>query len=539
MRIILDNNLKQTISKVQIVSFDIFDTLLLRPFIQPSDVFAYISKYTDKPHFLDNRIKAEKQAKILKLARDKKQDCTIDDIYALMPDFQALKDVEIDFEKSIAVANKETLEILNYAKSIGKKIFLISDMYLSANIIKDMLRKANIDGYDEIFVSSEIGKSKAGKDLYKYILDKYQINPTNLLHIGDNPVSDVEIPKKLGIQTHYYKPPVLDFFENSNNAGLRSFYTKNKQNPILSLILGLRIINSLNNNQDYWFNFGFNYAAPLSVSTTLNAIDTANKENLSDLFFISRDEYFPNEIYPILKGNCQAKNHYVYINRVLRYKYGDCNNNDSNEYTKYLNSIETKGNKIGIVDSAAGTFSAQYILERFMPSKEFLGIYLHTKENDNYRYINLSGKNVEEVDKMFGLSLIDFLLTSLEPKIEDIKNCKPIYETNENKYEIIKRDIFKKILEGEKEFVTQYQRLFSKYPLVFNVRLIYEYIESFWKSMSDADKQFLSQIKCPVDTQQIYYVSIVDTNKDKAAILREALKKKLALKNKIKTNPQT
>ncbi len=517
------NNLFDLIDTVDIVSFDLFDTLVLRPFIKPQDVFLYLEHSSNIKNFAQNRISAEKKARILNMAKFKKEDCTIDDIYNLMEDnFQFLKNIELNFEKQILVLNKKMFEVFNYVLTKNKKVVISTDTYLPKKFIEEILSKHSIKNYDSIFVSSELGISKASGNLFDSILKKYDVMPEKVLHIGDNEVSDIKNAKKKNIKTFYNKPKILSFFEDENNKRLISFVKENEKNPIVSSLIGQRIVN-FETEKDYWVNLGFNYGGILAIGLSLNALEVAKQKDLTDLFFIARDAFFPEEIFSKLNTETGIKSHYIVLNRVLKNKYDKMPKDENNELFKYLSKIKTNGNRIGIVDTSAGTFSAQSILQYYLPNKKFVGIYLHTRKNNVYAYKNLSGLILEDVGKMFNLNFIEILLTSLEPKIEDINDCKPIYETDENKYEIEKRNLYKKILNGERKFVEQYIELFNGYYVVPEIAILYTYISNFWKNLIDEDKKNLSNIKNSVDTQQTMYVSLVNDKQDIAIQLRQRL----------------
>ena len=59
---ILDSSLKLKINSVKIISFDIFDTLLLRSFLEPKDVFLALEKAENCPEFFKYRSEAEPKA---------------------------------------------------------------------------------------------------------------------------------------------------------------------------------------------------------------------------------------------------------------------------------------------------------------------------------------------------------------------------------------------------------------------------------------------------------------------------------------------
>lgn len=53
------SSLYKRIDEVSVVSFDIFDTLLLRPYIKPEDLFLHIEKIYGRSGFAEQRMNAE------------------------------------------------------------------------------------------------------------------------------------------------------------------------------------------------------------------------------------------------------------------------------------------------------------------------------------------------------------------------------------------------------------------------------------------------------------------------------------------------
>ena len=45
------------------ISFDLYDTLLIRPYVRPKDLFRHIEKAYDAPGFAEARIKAEAESR--------------------------------------------------------------------------------------------------------------------------------------------------------------------------------------------------------------------------------------------------------------------------------------------------------------------------------------------------------------------------------------------------------------------------------------------------------------------------------------------
>lgn len=64
--------------------------------------------------------------------------------------------------------------------------------------VKDFINK-NFD-VDDVIISAEINKIKPNIDFYQFILDKYNLEPSELLFLDDN-IENVEGAKELGIDT--------------------------------------------------------------------------------------------------------------------------------------------------------------------------------------------------------------------------------------------------------------------------------------------------------------------------------------------------
>ncbi|HGE6052906.1 TPA: hypothetical protein ACGG7T_003579, partial [Vibrio cholerae] len=70
-------SLKQAIESVHTVSFDIFDTAILRNVIEPTDIFTIVEKFKGIKGFANKRIRAELKAR----KNSNEEDITIDEIY--------------------------------------------------------------------------------------------------------------------------------------------------------------------------------------------------------------------------------------------------------------------------------------------------------------------------------------------------------------------------------------------------------------------------------------------------------------------------
>ncbi len=205
--------IKKHIDNASAVSFDVFDTLLLRPYAKPIDVFYHIENQTGEFGFATERIAAEMRTREKNPGRE---DINFDEIYDEIDDkFKHLKQTEIDWELQVLNQNPEMKRVWDYAKSKNKKIIIASDMYLPVNVIKKALIKNEFADYDYLYVSGELAKTKHFGTMYEHIISDINLKSSKILHIGDNYHSDYKRAKKLGIKAVHYEQ-ILQQFQKHN-----------------------------------------------------------------------------------------------------------------------------------------------------------------------------------------------------------------------------------------------------------------------------------------------------------------------------------
>lgn len=291
--------IRKIVDKNDVVSFDIFDTLLLRNTYEPTDIFRIMAKEISKDHpkvdFLKFRIECEADSRCEK----NKYETTLDEIYALMSerlsgiDFDSIKKRELELELEFMDVNPFMKEVFDYASEKKKKIVLISDMYLPSMEIKKFLKKV---GYKDVpvYVSCEQHGSKGTTELYEIVRNEEGLDKKKWVHFGDNRVSDYEKAKEFGIEAVLCK-------------NVRDGDKLGKPKTIQA-----RIIRGIQNNYlysgtevTYWEQFGALYASPIYFGFTKWLFDlTRNKDNL---FFLARDGYIVKRVYDLFKDKYGAK----------------------------------------------------------------------------------------------------------------------------------------------------------------------------------------------------------------------------------------
>lgn len=183
-----------------LVSFDVFDTLIYRQSGVPNSVFQLMESQTGIPGLAKTRKAAE-----LYLARIKGNgEVTLDSIYTyLMQKFPEinwapLKDLELAIESEQLRSSPRGMKSLEKYRGKGYQILLISDMYLPGSWIEAQLKRMEImkEG-DRLFVSSELQCTKSEGQLFREVREAYSL--LRWRHFGDNLHTDVYKAMRAGL----------------------------------------------------------------------------------------------------------------------------------------------------------------------------------------------------------------------------------------------------------------------------------------------------------------------------------------------------
>lgn len=184
-----------------IITFDIFDTLITRNIYEPDDLFRLMDRiirknYTVQVSFLSLRKEAEAIA-----VKEKGRFCCLDDIYACMAaitgwppeQVEYIKQLEVRLECSLAVPRRDMQDIVRKLRSAGRKIILISDMYLPEDIIRQLLAKCGYceQDFDQLWLSCSLGLRKDDGSMWERFFAQYGRYRT--IHVGDNTRSDIQM----------------------------------------------------------------------------------------------------------------------------------------------------------------------------------------------------------------------------------------------------------------------------------------------------------------------------------------------------------
>lgn len=314
--------LAKELMQFDVISFDIFDTLILRPFNRPTDLFAIIGHRLNKIGFSEIRKEAEKCARKRAISEKGNREVTIEDIYRIIEERTGIPcekgiEVELSTEIDYCFTNPYTKRLYRLLQDQGKTIVLTSDMYLPKQMMEKLLSKTGYTGYDNIYVSCDYGCSKSNGALYSYL--KHDYPKKKIVHIGDNPESDQRQATVNGISVRSYT--------SCHDIGSK-FRAEGMSHLVGSAYSGL--INAYLHNSEKvyspYFEYGFIYGG-LFVLGFCNWIHSrALAEKVDKILFLSRDGVIFQKVFNMLFDD--ISNEYFLWSRIANVKYTLSQNKD-------------------------------------------------------------------------------------------------------------------------------------------------------------------------------------------------------------------
>ena len=196
------SHIYEEIDKHSVISFDMFDTLVMRKTLNPNDIFDIVEQKSG----LKTGIFSSARRKAEKLLKEEMETPGIHEIYPELSQIlktekistRTLMELEFQTELENIVPRKDVYCYLEYAKKTGKQVIILSDMYWPEEKLRGILTSVGIQDYDELIVSCEFHKSKEKGTLYDEVKRKYG---DDILHIGDNKIADIQMAQESGISS--------------------------------------------------------------------------------------------------------------------------------------------------------------------------------------------------------------------------------------------------------------------------------------------------------------------------------------------------
>lgn len=333
---------KVTDKNIQVVSFDIFDTLVQRTLERPVDVFTLMEPFIYRmtagkiQNFGKTRYLAEKMARTKKTdANPESNEVLLSEIYDIfvssgdMSQEQAelAMNEEMRMERKVLIRKEDGISLLKAAKAAGKRVLLISDMYLPKSFLSSVLDGLGISGYDAFYISCEHDVRKHDGRLFDVVAQSEGIvADSSWLHIGDNKVSDIDMAKSRGISALQLVRGPENLMRSKKYADM---YLKSRGERTIwdSIQLGLisKEFHADTAGKIYLdthfsgspYQLGYAGMGPLLTGFALWLANKSLKDGISDLYFLARDGDVMKRVFDVIAPSvCPGiKTHYIYSSR--------------------------------------------------------------------------------------------------------------------------------------------------------------------------------------------------------------------------------
>lgn len=326
--------LKKKIKNYDIISFDLYETLVHRTCSKPRDIFFILDNYVKKKLKINTDFFTKRIKTAMELDKQYPNISNLNQIYdQISKNYKIkkkitdkIKNYEKKLEFTFAKENSSINAILNYASKLNKKILITTDFHIEEKFLKKILKKCNIINYNNLLISCDLKKSKEHGSLFKYIKNKYPNK--KILHIGDNPWSDIIQSKKNSIDNFKILKPSDVVLESSlsnlfvyNNNVFDKLSHGLIQNKLYKIITRNKKITKNKILVNCPESFGYIFFGGLTMKYLFWIFNNTKKEKISNLFFCSREGYALLDFFKYFFGK-KAKNYnlvYLKTSRFLSY----------------------------------------------------------------------------------------------------------------------------------------------------------------------------------------------------------------------------
>ncbi|MCI8585915.1 MAG: hypothetical protein HFI92_08460 [Lachnospiraceae bacterium] len=325
----------EKIDAAEVVSFDLFDTLVMRKVRSYTNLFELLDLRLRErgiciPDFVRLRVSAEKE-----LSRNRAP--RLQQIYKYVlkktgGNFitaSELARLEWEMDGAVLLAREEMCEVFHEAVSAGKHVVITTDSYYSLEQIRVILDRFGLTGCDQVFVSCEYETSK-GQELFQILRDQYKTR--KILHVGDDEVSDIKMAsaKKMDI---YRVLSGEELFDALGGLGVES------ETETISDRLKTGMFISHIFNSPFWFEeearalsvsdtfqIGYLFCAPVITDFVLWMKEQTEIQKFKQILFCARDGYLVGRLFR--KAAPDMKSVYFLTSRTAAIRAGVENEKD-------------------------------------------------------------------------------------------------------------------------------------------------------------------------------------------------------------------
>lgn len=504
-----------------VISFDLFDTLIMRYTLFPTDVLEIVAKKLEKKGIIITDFSAKRQTCERRLSRTGSP--TLETIYAYMLDQYGIESVsakelaELEWETDydLVLPRQELCDLISECSAhYSGEIYITSDTWYSKEQLKKILTKCGISFYTGILASCEFDTGKK-QNLFSEL--KRRAGGRKCVHIGDNTAADIESAVRNGIPACKIHS-AEEFLEQTAYFGMESYLSQ------LSCRIKIGLFAAKLWNSPFQFEskdrkievshayeIGYLVFGPMIADFAIWFREQVKSEEPSNIWFCARDGYLLKKMYDALVGDENST--YFLTSRTAAIRAGVQSEQDlylhysgdleqqlwmqfgihmdSSEtqnkslrdfkreilergavcrrnYLQYISSLKIQDGNIAFFDFVSkGT--SQMFLKQFVEN-HLKGIYFFRVKTGVSRFEELDilsfydGDEAEKSVLLEDFFILEPILTSPAPSVLEFDPCgKPVYEAETR----VERELFciQRVQDG----------IFDYFKTLLNVQKGFEY----------------------------------------------------------------
>lgn len=300
------------------ISSDVFDTMVLRPFLTPHGARAHLAHRARKElgvqDFVDLRGRAEAKARALA-----GRDPTLDAIYSSMSSLPGASSLPLDALKRLELALegrqlRARREVVNALASLHKKrpLLALSDIYFDTQTLKALLPAEVTSIVERWQVSCESGIRKDNDVLWSTMPEAHAIPPERWLHIGDNEQADIQLPQRHRLATPVHVPrpaSLLDLHPQLRPLRPPRFDQASWADQLWLGLVANHVAEAFDRDPAAWlpkpvlsaYQAGYMVLGPLLLDYLAWLTRTAATRSTNDLLFLSREGHLLSQAFTRLQ----------------------------------------------------------------------------------------------------------------------------------------------------------------------------------------------------------------------------------------------
>lgn len=312
----LEEQIVEALADADLVTVDLFDTLVLRPSLdagalQRLAAMRVGSRYGISPEeLLRLRLTAEADARQVVAG-----DVRVDDICAAAPEdvrsaVTDLIDAEIDLEADVCIPRPWLIDLLRRHRRADRPMVLMSDSYLPRSCLDDLIHHIGCDDlFDEVLLSNEIRARKDSGTMWDLVEQRYRVPRDRWLHLGDNEHSDVQVPRDRGINGLHVPTP----HSVANFAGMNRRSVEPDRRLATDLVLGLALTGLYGEGHTWWDSasaarrFGWAGIGPMLWTYVSWLVQHPATRAADRILFVARDGYLSQVLLERLRPILPAR----------------------------------------------------------------------------------------------------------------------------------------------------------------------------------------------------------------------------------------